>query len=157
MYSDGTPLNGTDSGGLGGNLRRQGTRDTRILERAIREQWPVPDDIRAAIVERQAAIATSGEVSPREATSAARCLVSMTQQNQAGAMKALDKVAPDKHEHALAQLPPVTLEQLHSDPNYVQFLEQQTGTNSHPGILRNGHQQRNGQRMENGEAPGDPE
>ncbi len=82
-------------GGLGGSVR--GIRDTRLIERALRERWAIPDELRGAIVARQVEIATDPGASPREATSAARCLVSMEAQNQADQHKVIDKIAPDQH------------------------------------------------------------
>ncbi|MGL4512085.1 MAG: hypothetical protein ACRCT8_03270 [Lacipirellulaceae bacterium] len=79
------------SGGLGGQLREAGSRDTRLIERALRERWPIPDELKAAVVERQLRIATDPKSSSREATSAARCLAGMEGQNAAAAFKAFDK------------------------------------------------------------------
>lgn len=90
--------NGHGNGGLGGNIRKAGTRDTRLLERAVRERWKIPDDKREAIVNRQVEIAVNSP-KDREATSAAKCLATMEAQNIAVAMKALDKVVPDQHQH----------------------------------------------------------
>ena len=76
----------TSQGGLGGtSIQTEGIRDTRLIERALRERWPIPYEKRGAIVERQVEIATNGECSPRESTSAARCLVMMDGQNIEGA------------------------------------------------------------------------
>lgn len=70
------------TGGLGGSaLRPNGIRDTRLLERAIRWGWPIPQKYRKPIVERQVRIALDPLSSPREATSAFRSLVAAEQQN----------------------------------------------------------------------------
>ena len=58
-------------------------RDTRLIEKAIRKRWPIPEEMKAAIIARQIAIATSEEAENREATSAAKCLVAMEAQNVA--------------------------------------------------------------------------
>ncbi len=72
--------------------------------------------------------------------------------------KLLDKLAPDKIEHAFATAPPVTLEQLHADPDYVRYLDQEsTETNRDPGCLCHFDQQGDGERMADGSTPGDPE
>lgn len=58
-----------------------GIRTTRMLERAVREKWPIPDAVREAIIKRQAKIAIDVNSSPREATSAARALISAASHN----------------------------------------------------------------------------
>ena len=72
-----------NAGGLGGpeSIRDIGTRDTRLIERAIREEWPIPVGYRKGLVDRQARIAADPGSSPREATSAFRALVAANQQN----------------------------------------------------------------------------
>jgi len=75
------------AGGSGGRSGRdeasddKGIQDTRMLERAVRENWPIPEEARPAIVKRQIRIATKA-TSRRESTAAARCLVAMEGQNQ---------------------------------------------------------------------------
>lgn len=86
----------TESTGGSGGLFVQGRADTALIERAVAEQWPIPANLRAAIVARQVKTATSDESSNREATSAARTLTAMMAQNMAAAHKALDKMHPDK-------------------------------------------------------------
>lgn len=99
--------------------------------------------------------ATNGR--EREFAACMKIALEVAKLEQAERHKILDKAMPDKHSHTIEQTPPVTLEQLHSDENYVRYLEQQTGTDSHAGGLCNGHQQRNGNGMANGQAPGHPE
>ena len=53
---------------------------TRMLERAVREGWPIPAERRKAIVMRQVE-AAEGADSNREATSAAACLIEMDKVN----------------------------------------------------------------------------
>jgi hypothetical protein len=64
-----------------------GIRDTRLIERAIRQRWPIPENMRQALIERQIEIATSVEVSPREATSAFNAVMAADKQNQAAEQK----------------------------------------------------------------------
>ncbi len=86
-------------GGSGGPcVRPAGRADTRLLERALRERWPIPEKYHLPIIERQIRIAIDPAASPREATSAARCIVSMESQNIEVALKSVDKVLPDKLE-----------------------------------------------------------
>ncbi|MDE2473251.1 MAG: hypothetical protein KGL35_32230, partial [Bradyrhizobium sp.] len=50
------------------------TSDTRLIEKAIRERWPIPEKYRAAIINRQVQIAIDPESSRRESTAAARTI-----------------------------------------------------------------------------------
>jgi hypothetical protein len=68
------------AGGLGGGSDR-GIRDTRLAERALREGWPIPDEIRAPLIKRLARIAFDPGSSPREATSAARAILQASKLN----------------------------------------------------------------------------
>lgn len=68
-----------NEGGLGGDF---GIRDTRLLERAVRERWPIKAEAREALVERMVKIVTDLTTSPREATAAVKALVGMERQNQ---------------------------------------------------------------------------
>lgn len=72
-------------GGQGGPLSLfQGagqTSDTRLVERAIREQWPIPDKYRAPLIRRQIRIALHRKASPREATLAFKAVLAANAQN----------------------------------------------------------------------------
>ena len=76
--------------------RKRGISETRLLEKAVRQRWPIPDEYRLAIMERQARIAIDEDASNREATSAAKCLISAERQNQ------MDDMA---HDDLLARQP----------------------------------------------------
>jgi hypothetical protein len=67
-------------GGLGGWTGR-GIRDTRLVERALRERCPIPKAIRKPLVERLATIVQDPKASPREAVSAARALLAASRIN----------------------------------------------------------------------------
>jgi hypothetical protein len=58
-------------------------RDTRLIEKALRKRWPIPETYREAIIKRQVAIAIDPKAANRESTSAAKCLVAMEAQNMA--------------------------------------------------------------------------
>lgn len=123
-----------DIGGL-----RPGIYDTRLIERALRERWPIPDKYREPIINRQVRIAMDPSSSNRESTSAARCLVSMEQQNADIALKMLDKLVPDQHEHQhhAAELQDA-LAKAREDEQYVSMERRRALTNgSQPGT--NGH------------------
>lgn len=51
------------------------SRDTRLLKRALKQRWPIPEDKKQAIIDRQVKIATDEGASPREATDAARTVI----------------------------------------------------------------------------------
>lgn len=78
-----------------------GVRTTRMLERAARQRWPIPEEFKDAIVKRQVAIAINKNSSAREASIAAKCVLEMERQNQADEHKQLDKTTPDQHAHTI--------------------------------------------------------
>lgn len=59
-----------DPTGFGG-----GARDTRLIERAIRQRWPIPDDLRVKLPEQLRLILDNPETSPRNKIAAARALL----------------------------------------------------------------------------------
>src|SRR3990167_9360817 len=77
-------------GGLGG-----GPRDTRMVERAIRQRWPLRDEYREPLVNGLLTIAVNPANGARERVSASRALIAMEGQNQADEHKQL----PDLHAH----------------------------------------------------------
>jgi hypothetical protein len=52
-----------------------GIRTTRLLERVLRERWPIPNAIRRPLIERLYEIVQDTESSPREVTSAAKAIL----------------------------------------------------------------------------------
>ena len=77
-------------GGLGGNLRTgRGIRDTRLVERALRERWPIPKAIRKPLIERLNEIVQDTDSSPREVTSAAKAILSASKINLDGITSAI--------------------------------------------------------------------
>lgn len=77
MENDSQQSTGDDGGGS----RVQRMHDTRLMERALAERWPIPDDLRPTLVRRLAYIMTSDNSSPREITSAAKALLSASKIN----------------------------------------------------------------------------
>ncbi len=69
------------------SLAETGIRDTRLISRAIKKRWPIPDGKREALIDRQIAIAESDSVSPRESTSAFKAVLAADQQNIAAETK----------------------------------------------------------------------
>lgn len=78
-------------GGLGGlsSIHAKGSRDTRLIRKAIKQRWPINDEDRQALIERQVRIAKDPKASNREATSAFKSILSAESQNQADEHKAL--------------------------------------------------------------------
>jgi hypothetical protein len=72
--------NGTTEGGLGGTCKRA-ARDTRLVERALRERWPIPKALRGPLIDRLAGIVQDPDASPREATSAAKAILTASKIN----------------------------------------------------------------------------
>lgn len=58
------------------------TSDTRIMERAIRERWPIAPELRELMVQRMARIVLSKKSSTRETTSAYRAVIGSDRLNQ---------------------------------------------------------------------------
>jgi len=87
-------------GGLGGKTGR-GIRDTRLVERALRERWPIPKALRGPLIDRLAGIVQDPDTSPREATSAAKAILTASRLNLEVITKAIDA---DKHEDVLRRL-----------------------------------------------------
>jgi hypothetical protein len=52
-----------------------GIRDTRMMERALRERWPIKPEFREKIMNALIAILADKNTSPREKTAAARALM----------------------------------------------------------------------------------
>jgi hypothetical protein len=74
---DGDP----DGGTLGGGTRSQRMKDTRLVERAIAESWPIPNDLRPRLIKRLSRIMGDKNNSPRERVSAAKALLSASKVN----------------------------------------------------------------------------
>ena len=142
-----------DYGG-GVSAKRVRMEHTRMIERALREQWPIPDEFREPVVKRQVRIAIDPESSPREATSAARCLVSMQQQNQEAILKAIDKLVPDQHEvtHRADELQDA-LDKVRQDADYGR-LRRAAAVGHHTQPRLNGANGKHGP-MADGQAPRD--
>ncbi len=83
-------------GELGARRTTQMTND-RMLQRAIKQRWPIPEHYKQAVIDRQVKIAIDPEATAREATAAARVLVAAEQQNQADDIAAAK--IPDTQQH----------------------------------------------------------
>lgn len=81
-----------------GDGKRFGIRELRLAERAAREQWPIPDSLRAAAVDRVGMIILNSESSARETIAAARALLAFSKANFQSIAQALKA---DAHESAI--------------------------------------------------------
>lgn len=77
-----------DYGG-GVSADRVNLQNTRLIERAVRERWPIPEEAREAAIARQAAIATSECSTPRESAVALKTLLHAEGQNMEAEKRAL--------------------------------------------------------------------
>jgi hypothetical protein len=71
---------GPTEGGSGGANRRR-IHETRLIERALAEQWPIPKKLRKPLIERLNEIVQDTGSSPREVTSAAKAILSASKLN----------------------------------------------------------------------------
>ena len=101
------------SGGERGETGLVAHKDASLEGRALRERWPITDEMRRAIVNRQATIAIDPKSANRSSTAAARVLVSMEGQNQA------DAPAAQQINHLHANLQDV-LAEIGEDEVYVE-------------------------------------
>jgi hypothetical protein len=99
VRDDKAPSVSDNIGGLGGpsSIHPVGQRDTRLIERAIRQRWPVPEGCRQALIERQIKIATNPKSAPREATIAFKAILSAEAQNQADELATAKREQDDRH------------------------------------------------------------
>jgi hypothetical protein len=58
-------------------------KDARLVERALRERWPIPKALRKPLIERLNEIVQDTASSPREVTSAAKAILEASKINMA--------------------------------------------------------------------------
>lgn len=78
-----------DYGG-GVSARRVSLEHTRMIERAIREKWPIRDEDRLPLIMRQVRISLDEKNSPRESTSAFKSVLLAERQNMEAEALALE-------------------------------------------------------------------
>jgi hypothetical protein len=138
-HNDDKPRDPMGDYGGGVSAKRVRLEETRMLERALRERWPIPEHYREAIVTRQIRIAIDPGSSSREATSAARCLVSMEGQNLDDQHKAIDKRMPDLHAVGGLVEHRVTVAELLEHPEYADWLRERERHSDAGHASANGH------------------
>jgi hypothetical protein len=87
-------------GGSGG-ATAPGIRTTRLIERALRERWPIPKALRKPLIERLNKIVQDTGSSPREVTSAAKAILSASKLNLETITAA---IKADEHENLRREL-----------------------------------------------------
>jgi hypothetical protein len=91
---------GEPQGGSGGETRRR-VHDIRLVERALRERWPIPKALRKPLIERLNEIVQDTGSTPREVTSAAKAILSASKLNLEIITAA---IRADEHEHVRREL-----------------------------------------------------
>lgn len=75
-------------------------KEDRLLQRALREDWPLSAEQKQGIVKRMVEIIANEKSSPRDAARAAAVLITCRKNDNDKLLKVLDKVAPDQVEHS---------------------------------------------------------
>ena len=111
-------------GDYGGGIHStvDGMQTTRLIEKALKQGWPIPDEYRKPVVNRQVQIAIDPQSRPGESTRAARTLAMMDRQNKEVALRLLDKAIPDQHEIRHGVEITEVAAQIEADEDYVNYL-----------------------------------
>lgn len=105
------------------NILPTGTRDTRLLERAVRERWPIPERYKKAIINRQIKIAIDPESSGREARAAARTIIAADKINLEEEIKSTPAIHLHQHSQETIDYDKVpTAELLEMDAKLAELL-----------------------------------
>jgi hypothetical protein len=99
-FSGGVGMSESPSGGSGGKTRRD-VKHTRLIERALREEWPIPASMRRPLIKRLNEIIQDTDSTPREVTSAAKAILTASRLNLEVVTKA---IAADQHEDIVRRL-----------------------------------------------------
>ena len=78
-------------------------RDTRMIQKAMEQRWPIRPEYRDALIKRLLRILADPQSSPREATSAAKALMAAERQNQEDEHKVID-VELQRRDNELSQI-----------------------------------------------------
>lgn len=89
---------------------RVNQQTARMIQRAVKQRWPIKPEWREGLLKRQVAIAVDPNSKPREATSAFRAIVSAEAQNQA------DEIPPDVPPQVAVQ---VNVDSKEREPDYT--------------------------------------
>ena len=108
-----------ENGGVGGG----DTRSTRMLERAVRQRWPIADEYRRPVVDRQIRTAIDPNSTDRAASIATRCLLEMERQNQQDEHHAQGSTL--HVEHAAADVNALA-DEMRKEADYVNYVRDRT-------------------------------
>lgn len=89
-----------------------GVRTTRMLERAIRQRWPITDEQRQAIIDRQITIASRKNGKAREQSIAAKTVAAFDRMNMDEEKVNEQPIAQQQHLHLHNHQPAVNLDKL---------------------------------------------
>jgi hypothetical protein len=80
-------------------------RDTRLVERALRERWPIPKSSRAVVIAKLVEVMNDSASSPRERVAACRALISASKANLDGIRTAslVQRFRQDDERFAMAE------------------------------------------------------
>lgn len=96
-------------------------QERRLEARAIRERWPMTDEVREKVLKRLCRIASESE-SDREATAAARAIIAADSINLKAELLPTPEVRINEIDRALAFS--AAIEAMNTDPDYVKYLEE---------------------------------
>lgn len=126
------------------------TSDTRLIERAIKQRWPIKPEHRAAVVTRMLLIVADKGSSNREAVSAAKALISADSQNQSDEHHAEGETLNLNHSGTV-ELAAVRQEML-KDAQYLEYRRTHSINSDSSPVRSNGEPRP----LENGSAPHGP-
>ena len=88
---------------LPASIRPEGIRDTRLLRRAMKQRWPISEQYKTAVVNRQVKIAAGlvPGTTPKEETDAFKSLLFAEKQNQSDEHKVIDVHVTTRHDQLL--------------------------------------------------------
>jgi hypothetical protein len=87
-------------GGFGGRNARN-KRGRRLVERAFRERWPIPPEVRTAVIGQLLETAQNSNAAPRDRTAASRAMLAASRVNL---QEIMVNIKAQKHEEMRRQL-----------------------------------------------------
>lgn len=115
------------------NILPTGTRDTRLLERAVRERWPIPDKFKKAIINRQIKIAIDPTSSGREARAAARTIIAADKINLEEEIRSTPAIHLHQHNHDQIDYSKIPDEELNAlEATLVEFTTKYPAQSTEP-------------------------
>ena len=94
------------------------TQGARLEERAIKQRWPISDEVKMGILTRQARIALDPESSPRAASVAAKTIAAFERQNQLDEHHGEGDTLKVEHDIDIAAI----ANQITTEEDYIEYL-----------------------------------